>query len=39
MDKINLLLAYIKDFIVEPYGLIIIFLLIVGASALLSIIA
>lgn len=39
MNKFNLLIAYIKDFVVEPIGLVIIFLLIVGASALLSMIA
>ena len=30
MNKFNLLIAYIKDFIVEPIGLVLLFFLIMG---------
>ena len=33
MNKINLLIAYIKDFIVERIGLVLLFFLIMGISS------
>lgn len=36
MNKINLLIAYIKDFIVEPIGLVLLFFLIMGISSLFA---
>lgn len=36
MNKFNLLIAYIKDFIVEPIGLVVLFFLIMGISSLFA---
>ena len=36
MNKFNLLIAYIKDFIVEPIGLVVLFFAILGISSLFA---